>query len=137
MYLPNKKDIPWKKKDYVLTILQFFIYALVFAGLMVGLIFLNAGGASEFVKFFTTEKTIRDYVYLCASLYLYLFCEFRDFLLQGKNIAVIFIIMQLSLAISIVMGKYVGIYARPVAFCSLLILLLVKILAICVIRELK
>ncbi len=133
MYLPNKKDIPWKKKDYVLTILQFFIYALVFAGLMVGLIFLNAGGASEFVKFFTTEKTIRDYVYLCAfiviicaSLYLYLFCEFRDFLLQGKNIAVIFIIMQLSLAISIVMGKYVGIYARPVAFCSLLILLLVN-----------
>ena len=133
MYLPNKKDIPWKKKDYVLTILQFFIYALVFAGLIVGLIFLNAGGASEFVKFFTTEKTIRDYVYLCAfiviicaSLYLYLFCEFRDFLLQGKNIAVIFIIMQLSLAVSIVMGKYVGIYARPVAFCSLLILLLVN-----------
>ncbi len=133
MYLPNKKDIPWKKKDYVLTILQFFIHAIIIAGLMVGLIFLNAGSPDGFVKFFTTQETIKDYVYLCvfivllcASLYIYLFCEFKDFLLQGKNIAVVFIIMELSLVISIVMGKYVGVYARPVAFCSLLLLLLVN-----------
>lgn len=133
MYLPNKKDIPWKKKNYFLTIFQFFIHAIVIAGLMTGLIFLNAGSLDKFIEFFTTEKTIREFAYLCMFivficivLYLYFFFEFKDFLIRGKNIAVVFIIIELSFVISIAMGKYVGIYARPAAFCSLLILLLVN-----------
>lgn len=133
MYLPNKKDKPWKTKDYVLTILQFFIHAIVITGLMVGMILLYAGSGEAFVKFFTERETILDFVYLvmfiiaiCASLYLYLFREFKDFMLQGKNIAVIFIIMELSLIVSVVSGEYIGIYARPVAFCALLVLLLVN-----------
>lgn len=133
MYLQNKKDIPWTTKSYVLTILQFFIHAAVIAGLLVGLIFINAGSASGFAEYFTTQETLLDFVYLCVfilmlggSLYVYLYGEFRDFLLQGKNIAVVFIVMEISLIISIVSSNYIDVYARPVAFCALLILLLVN-----------
>ena len=44
---------------------------------------------------------------------------------KGKNIALIFTVLDLSLIVSFLFGKYVHIYARPVALAALLVFVLV------------
>ena len=132
MVLQSKKLVPWTRKNYVVTILNFFIHTLIMAGMVIGLIFINAGSMEAFVEYFSTDN-LRRYLYLVLfivalnfSIYLYLYCEFRDFLMRAKNITLVFLVIYISFVGSVVLGNYVGIYARPIALCALLLLLLIN-----------
>lgn len=62
---------------------------------------------------------------LVLITYFYYFFEDRRMLIGGKNIALIFTVLDLSLIVSFLFGKYVHIYARPVALAALLVFVLV------------
>ena len=133
MFLQSNKVKKWQKKNYVVTIINFAIHYLVLMGLLFGLIILNAKNWNSFIEYFKNGENINRTIYLaifslmiCATIYVYLYCEFRDFLMSAKNISLIFIVFEFSFILNFVLGNYVSVYARPVALCSLLILLLVN-----------
>ncbi len=131
MFYQNKKHIEWKKKNYVWSILHFVLHWLILAVIGVFALYINKGANT--LNFITGSKTFLYCIYvavalvlLCFVIYLYLYFECRDYLIKGKNVAVFFLVMELSTIICLVMGRYVGIFARPSALCALLILLLVN-----------
>ncbi len=133
MFLQSNKVKKWQKKNYAITIINFAIQYLVLMGLVFGLLIINARGWNKFVEYFSDMERINKTIYLalfslmiCATIYIYLYCEFRDFLMSAKNIALIFLVFEFSFILTYVLGNFVGIYARPVALCSLLLLLLVN-----------
>lgn len=133
MFLPSKKLIPWEKKDYVITIVNFVVHFLVLSGILLGIIFINSLGNGGFIEYFKSKTNVRSMMYvvvfiifLLTTFYIYLYHEFRDFLMRAKNIAVLFVVVELSLLLNYFTGKYVSIYARPVSFCALMILLLIN-----------
>lgn len=62
--------------------------------------------------------------FLCVIIYYYYFFENREFLLEAKNIALVFTLLIVSAACCYAFGKYVNIYARPFALLALLCLFL-------------
>ncbi len=133
MFFQNKKYKPWKSKDYVLSILQFLIHVIVIIGLFALAILMYHGGGNGFIDYVTGDDTKLKCIYaaifvfiMAAVTYLYFFCEFRDYLVRAKNIAVLFIIMELTFIGCVAMGRYDSIYARPTMICALLILQLVN-----------
>lgn len=133
MFFQNKKYKPWKSKDYVLSILQFVIHAIVLVGLFAVAVLIYNGGGNGFVEYLTGSETMMKCIYgavsvfiIAAIIYLYFFCEFRDYLKRAKNIAVLFLVVELAFIACVAMGKLNGIYCRPACICALLILLLVN-----------
>ena len=133
MVLQSKKVIPWTRKNYSVTIINFILHTIIMTGLAVGIIFLNAGSGGAFIEYFTDKANLRNSIYLVLFIsflnlvtYLYLYCESRDFLREAKNITLVFLVIDLSLVLSFVMGNYVGIYSRPIVLCALLVLLLIN-----------
>ena len=123
----------WTGKDFFKTIFNFFIHALIIMLLFLGAVFINEGSIEKLIAFFQNTKTCMNFLYcglalffLLAMLYLYFYYEFRDFLLKVSNIYLMFLVLECSIIISFLVGKYLNIYARPVSLCALLILLLVN-----------
>ena len=133
MIFTNKNLEPWTGKDYSKTIFQFFAHVVVITLLFVVAVFLNEGSVENFLAFFRAPETRMNFIYiilalvfLIAMLYIYFYNEFRDFLKSGRNILMIFVVLDISIIISYIIGKYLHIYARPVSLCALLILLLIN-----------
>ena len=133
MLFQSKKVLPWSKKNYVATIFHFFVHAIVLSLLLVGFIAIDYSDFGGVEHFFSQTMMLTNYVYtvvfiflICLSIYVYLYAEFRDFLMKGKNIALIFVITEICLIIYLTMGKYINVYARPAALFALLILLLIN-----------
>ena len=123
----------WTGKDFFKTIFNFFIHAVIIMLLFVGAVLINEGSIEKLLAFFATQKTCMNFLYcglalffLLAMLYLYFYYEFRDFLKKISNIYLLFFVLECSIIISFLVGKYLNIYARPVSLCALLILLLVN-----------
>lgn len=132
MIYKSKIYEPWKVSDYVKTILQFFMHLIIIIMLIVGAVFLNNGGRG-FIKYFSESETRVGFIYvsmaimsLISMLYLYYYYEFRDFIIKGINIFLVFSILEFSVIVSFLMGKYFDPYSRPIVLCALLILLLVN-----------
>ena len=133
MIYKTKVVEPWEGKDYSKTILQTFAHFLIIALLFLVAIFLNEGSIEGFIEFFKNPELRMNFTYivlallfLIAMVYMYFYYEYRDFLKRGKNLLLLFSVLEFSLIISYIMGKYVNIYARPVSLCALIILLLVN-----------
>ena len=133
MFIQSKKSQQWKTANYVVTILNFVIYSLVMFALALGVILVNAGSIEAFVDYIVKPENVIKLSYvgvfifiLNAGIYVYLFFEFRDFLISAKNVLMVFTVIVLSYVLSFVLGNYVNIYARPIALCALVILLLVN-----------
>jgi hypothetical protein len=56
---------------------------------------------------------------------MYFYFDHKDFIIQSKNIMLVFVIIEVSLLISFFIGKYIDIYARPIALGALLALMLI------------
>lgn len=132
MFFQNKKCKPWKSKDYFFSILQFIIHAIVIIGLFALTIVMYKGG-SGFLSYIKNKETLFTCIYgiiaifvLAGVIYLYYFFEFRDYLIRAKNIAVLFIVIEISYLLCIILGKVNAVFSRPTALCALLILLLVN-----------
>ena len=133
MLLQSQKLIPWERKNYVLTIIHFFIHAVILSLLVAGFISVDYASEGGLSWYFDQTTKLTDYVYtvifvvlICVAIYVYLYAEFRDFLMKGKNVALIFVITEVCLIIYLAMGKYINVYARPAALFALLILLLIN-----------
>lgn len=133
MFMQSQKFAKWGKGDYFLSILQFLIHFVLLIAIVVGFIFINCESLDKFKEYFVNTANRQSFVclglsilFIVSMIYLYFFFEFRDFLIRPKNIAVVFIVMEFSLIICLITGKYVSIYARPFALGTLLMLLLVN-----------
>ena len=83
-------------------------------------------GALEPLTAVIIGVTVFGEIFLLVLItYFYYFFEDRRMLIGGKNIALIFTVLDLSLIVSFLFGKYVHIYARPVALAALLVFVLV------------
>lgn len=121
-------DVHWTKqkamKSALLFLLHFVILILLTAILIVG------------DKWSQLHEHLRqygaNYLYalfciflLMLILYFYFLFEDRTILADGKNIALIFTVLDLYVVISYLIGEKIAIYARPVALVALLIFVLV------------
>ncbi|HBF86801.1 MAG TPA: hypothetical protein DDW54_03885 [Clostridiales bacterium] len=133
MIFHSKKEDAWNAKDYARTIVWFAAHTLLIIAVL-GVLFLwNAGfSIDRITEFFGRENSVRNTVYLVAacflisaSLYFYFYSEHRNFILRSGNINLLFTVLEVSLAATVVVGKTFSLYARPFALCALLTLLLI------------
>ena len=118
----------WTKKDVGRSIGFFFLHFFIFI-ILAGLVLL--GGKMSDLGSYMKEKGA-DYLYalFCILLvvtiaYCYFFFEDREMLSNGKNIALIFTVLDVYFLLAWFIGGKIGLYARPVALVPLLFLLLV------------
>jgi len=134
MYVQSKKVAPWSGKDYAKVIACFVANYVVLAGLFVLAAFVNCiVQETEFIDYFTADGALDNFVYLLLALalifvvmFLFFFFENKNFIKSPKNAMMIFCILFISMIISYSIGRWGNIYARPIALCALLTLLLVN-----------
>ena len=118
----------WTKRDLVKSILYFFLHFVILV--TIGAILLL------WDKFDILAEHMRQvgagylYALFCVFMlviitYLYYFFEDRAILSSGKNIALIFMLLDLSFIVSWLIGAYIDIFARPVAFVALMAFVLI------------
>lgn len=133
MYIQTKKVAQWRGKDYVKTILCFAVNYIILGLLFALAIFINRGSNwHSFAEYFTDGSGLDAFIYLMLAsllilivIYLFFFFEKKDFIKQVKNIVMTFCIIFVCLIISYGIGVTGTIYARPIALCALLSLLLI------------
>ncbi len=118
----------WTKGDTFRSSLWFFLHFLIFVGLAAILVL--SDHLSDFGAFMSQNGANYLYAGFCIFLiflitYFYFFFENREMLERGKNIALIFTVLDLYLILSCLIGYKLAIYARPVALVALLIFVLV------------
>ena len=118
----------WTKRDTLKSILLFLVQCLIYLLIAAGLLLGDKLGT--IVEFLSAQG--RNYLYalfcvilLFVILYFYFFFENRDMLYSGKNIALLFTILDLNLILSCLIGYKFAVYARPVALVALLSFMLI------------
>ena len=118
----------WSRKQTVTSILLFFLHFVILIGIMAGLLL------GQDVKNLHTQMEQYGATYLYALfcvllliviMYLYFLFEDRRMLSTGKNIALMFVILDISFILSWFVGEKIDIFARPVALVALMICVLV------------
>lgn len=123
MNLKRSNVHKWTHKDTWKSVLLFFVNLVVLLLIIAAL--LMGKGIKDIQKTFTENQANYLYIGFCVLLlivisYLYFFFEDRDVLTEGKNIMMVFVILDLSILMCFLMGRWLNIYARPVAFCALM-----------------
>ena len=119
----------WTKQHVMKSVMLFFVHFFVLT-LIVGLLLL-------WDKFDNFAEEMRQngarYLYalfclflLTLIMYFYFLFENRDMITSGKNIALLFTILDLYVMLACLIGRKVDVYARPVALVALLIYVLVN-----------
>ena len=129
----EKKNNQWEIADFVRTISWFALHTLVFVLGFIAILYANARfDASVFKEHIASSGTVKNLIYLVMAMclvsvgiYLYFYHENKAFIRDPKNINLVFLILEICVAIMYGMGKYL-IYARPFALCALLSLLLIE-----------
>lgn len=127
----SKKDIKWNKKDVYAIVTVFVLNMLVLFGLFIAMVYLDYK-LSDNTQSFTEilrgiRMPLRVIVMILITLgvmWLYFYYEAKEFLRHASNMEMIFLILELSLIISFVFGRYVDLYLRPLALASILVLYL-------------
>ena len=119
----------WTKQEIGRSIGFFFLHFFIFI-LLAGVVLL--GGKMSNLGSYMKEKGA-DYLYalFCILLvvtitYCYFFFEDREMLENGRNIALIFTVLDVYFLLAWFIGMKIDLYARPVALVPLLFLLLVN-----------
>ena len=118
----------WTKRDGLKSSFLYLLHFLFY--LTIAAILLLAGRWSDLGNFLSQNGSNYLYAIFCTFLlfmitYLYFFFENRTLLESGKNIALVFIVLDMYLIISCLIGYQIAIYARPVALVALLFFVLV------------
>ena len=123
---------PWATKDYARTVSWFAVHTAIFVLGFIAIMLANANfDFGVMLDFIQSDGKVENLIYLVVAMclisvgiYLYFYNENRDFLYETKNINLIFLVLEISVLIMFVMGKYYTVYSRPFALCALLALLL-------------
>ncbi len=113
----------WTKQDTLKSALLFFVHFIILV-LICGMAVLWKEKDNLIEHF---KKVGANYVYavFCIMMiviitYLYFFFEDKMMLSSGRNIALVFTILDLSFLLSWIIGERVDLYARPIAFAALM-----------------
>ncbi|MBR2374926.1 MAG: HD domain-containing protein [Clostridia bacterium] len=118
----------WTKSTMMKSALLFLTHFILLIAIIAGLLFGDKlfGGLREYMQEYGA-----DYLYalfclflLTAITYFYFLFENRDVLASGKNIALLFAVLDLYFVLAWLIGEKINIYARPVAFVALMIFVL-------------
>ncbi len=118
----------WTKQTAIKSILLFLLH-FVLLGTITGIVLL-------YDKFSYFEQHMEEhgahYLYsifctflLIVIMYFYFLFENKSILMSGKNIALIFSVLDLYVIIAYLIGVNLHVYARPVAFVALMVFVLV------------
>ncbi len=118
----------WTKAHTLKSALWFLLHFLIFS-LIAGLLLLS-NKFSRLGEFMSAQGANYLYAIFCVFLllaitYFYFFFEDREMIKNGKNIALLFMVLDLHLVLSCLIGYNLAIYARPVALVALLVCVLV------------
>ena len=121
--------LQWKKSHYVSSVAWFFLHFLIYALIAAGLLLGNK--LSSLGSFMSEQGANYLYAVFCTVLlftitYVYFFFENREVLMSGKRIALLFTAFDVYLVLSILVGRYIHVYARPVALVALLMFVLIN-----------
>lgn len=118
----------WTRKHTLKSILYFFVHFVILVLLGAALLLwdkldilaehMQAVGASYLYALFCV-------LMLTIITYLYYFFEDREMISSGKNISLLFLLLDFTFVISWFVGAYLDIYARPVALLALLAFVLI------------
>ncbi len=124
----KKIQITWTKQNTFKSILLFFLHFILLMAI--------SGVLLLYDKFSYLQEHMEEhgahylYAVFCAFLlvvimYCYFFFENKTLLSNGKNIALIFSVLNLYVVIAYLIGINIHVYARPVAFVALMMFVLV------------
>ena len=124
----EQTTLHWKKQDTVKSFFafvgHFFLLIIIAALLLLGDKFSNLKND------WAINGSYYIYALFCMALlvgilYFYFFFENKNVLASGRNITLVFGLLDLYFIIAYLFGKYMSIYARPVAFVALMAFVLV------------
>ena len=117
----------WTNQSGLKSAMMFLLHFVLLVIIAVCLLF---GNKLDYLAEYFTEYG-KDYLYALFSvfllmiiLYCYFFFENKEILCSGKKITLIFSVLDLYIVISYLLGQYLHIYARPIAFVALMIFVL-------------
>ena len=118
----------WTEGDTLRSALWFLMHFLLFVLLAATLVL--SDHFSDIGAFLTQNGANYLYAGFCIFLlfiitYFYFFFENREILERGKNIALIFTVLDVYLVMACLIGYNIAIYARPVAVVALMTFVLV------------
>ncbi len=127
----SKKSVKWNKKDVYAVVAVFVLNMLVLFGLFIAMVYLDyrlSDNTQSFIEILRgIRMPLRVIVMILITLgvmWLYFYYEAKEFLRHASNMEMIFLILELSLIISFVFGRYIDLYLRPLALASMLVLYL-------------
>ncbi|MBQ8885513.1 MAG: HDIG domain-containing protein [Clostridia bacterium] len=123
----NRKT-EWNRGMAVGSVICFLVNLVVLLLLLTGLLVVEKYG--QFTATFKDNSANYAYIAFCVILliwitYFYFFFENRKLLADAKRVTMVFVLVEMCVALSWAFGRYVNIYARPVALAGLLALTLV------------
>lgn len=118
----------WTKKDTLKSVLLFFLHFVVF--IAIAFVSVTSAYLSDLTAHL--KEYGADYLYalfgvllLLGITYFYFFFENKSLIASGKNIALLFAVLDVYFLLSWFIGYNIDIYARPTAFVALMICVLV------------
>ena len=119
----------WSTRKTIQSICLFFVHFVVLVGIMATLLLgTQLNNFTEHMREFGASYlySLFGVMLLVIITYMYFFFEDKRVISTGKNIALLFILLDLSFVISWLIGAYIDIFARPVALMSLMMCALVN-----------
>ena len=125
----SQKVLPWTKRDYVLNAITYVANVIVISALFILAVYINSYYTPmTFEEYFMSLATPIHFLILLILIVgimaFYFAFEERDFLKRAANSEMLFLILELSIIICFVSGRYVNIYIRPLALSAILTLFL-------------
>ena len=124
----KKFERAWTKRDAYKSMLFFFLHFVILT-IVVGTVLLYDKFAN-IVEFMRVNGADYLYTLFCVLLiitimYFYFLFEDREMISSGKNIALLFTVLNVYFLLAWFIGEKVDLYARPVALVALLVFVLV------------
>lgn len=125
----SQKIQKWTTKDAVVNITVYVLNALLIIFMFIGMAYLSSENAESFLNYLKDFKSpLLFMVFLIISVAImgiYFYFEERDFMKNAVNSEMLFLIIEISLVICYVIGRYVNVYLRPLPLVALLVTFLV------------
>ncbi len=122
----NKK---WTKADTLKSSMLFLLHFIILVSIAAGMLLVpEIGHLKVYMKEYGANYlyALFSIVLLIGIMYFYFFFENKEMLLSGKNISLVFCILDVYFIISYLIGWKMDLYARPVAFVALMVFVLVN-----------
>lgn len=126
--IKSLKIKPWNRKDVAKVSLTYVLNVAVFMALFFLFAYIKADDISAFNEVTKNWHGIFTIfaitLFSTVAMFLYFFFEERDFLKNPANSEMLFLILQISLALCFITERYVSVYVRPLAFVAIITLFL-------------